>query len=110
MRMAGLLIKLTATNMKTEIKLETPLELMRKKSQWFQKVMKEKSLKSYLDAAKECGYIVKKDDMEFQINDDETGEIVMNGMVLNAAFWLCVFSKKYWIDEFQEEELTAVNS
>jgi hypothetical protein len=81
-----------------DVKLETPLELMRKKDLWFQKVMKKGSLKSYLDAGKDCGYIVFKDDIEFQINDNETGDIVMNGMVLNAAHWLVVFSKNYWED------------
>jgi len=83
---------------KTEVKLQKPLELMRKRGDWFQKVFKKSSLKSYLDAGKAAGYIVKKDDIEFQINDDETGEIVMNGMVLNAAHWLVVFNKAYWQD------------
>jgi len=83
---------------KNTVTLQTPLELMRKRGEWFQKVLKKNSLKSYLQAGKDAGYIVKKDDMEFQINDDETGEIVMNGMVLNAAFWLVVFNKAYWQD------------
>lgn len=80
------------------IKLQQPLELMRQRGQWFQKVLKKGSLKSYLDAGKDAGYIVKKDDLEFQINDDVTGDIVMNGMVLNAAFWLVIFNKEYWVD------------
>lgn len=83
---------------KNTVTLQTPLELMRKRGTWFQKVLKKNSLKSYLQAGKDAGYIVKKDDMEFQINDDETGEIVMNGMVLNAAHWLVVFNKAYWQD------------
>ena len=73
---------------------------MRKRDAWFQKVFKKNSLKQYLDAGKAAGYIVKKDDMEFQINDDETGEIVMNGMVLNAAYWIVVFNKAYWVEPF----------
>jgi len=93
------------------MKLQTPLELMRKRGDWFQKVMKKGSLKSYLDAGKAAGYIVKKDNMEFQINDDETGEIVMNGLCLNAAFWLVVFSKKYWVEpigrDYRADQLEA---
>jgi hypothetical protein len=85
---------------KNTVTLQTPLELMRKRKSWFQKVMKKGSLKSYLQAGKDAGYIVKKDDMVFQINDDETGEIVMNGMVLNAAYWIVVFNKAYWQEPF----------
>lgn len=84
--------------MTTIIKLQQPLELMRKKGTWFQKMMKKGSLKQYLDAGKECGYIVKKDDLEFQINDDETGDIVMNGICMNPHYWLVVFNKTYWVD------------
>ena len=85
------------------VALEKPLELMKKRGDWFQKVFKDKSLKAYLQAGKDANYIVKKDDLEFQINDDETGDIVMNGMRLNAAHWLCVFNKKYWVDPFSIE-------
>jgi hypothetical protein len=96
---------------KNEIKLQTPLELMRKRGEWFQKVFKKNSLKQYLDAGKAAGYIVKKDNMSFQINDDETGEIVMNGMCLNAAFWLVVLSKKYWVEpigrDYRADQLEA---
>lgn len=83
--------------------LEQPLDLMKRRGDWFQKVMKKNSLKAYLQAGKDANYIVKKDDIEFQINDDETGDIVMNGMVLNANLWLCVFNKKYWVDPFPIE-------
>jgi hypothetical protein len=72
---------------------------MKRRGDWFQKVFKNDSLKPYIKEARKVKYIVKKDDIEFQINDDETGDIVMNGMRLNAAFWLVVLSKKYWVED-----------
>jgi hypothetical protein len=89
-------------NIKEDLKLEDPMELMRKKGEWFQKVLKNKTVAEYLKEARRVKYLVKKDDLEFQVHDDETGDIVMNGMRLNAAFWLTVFSKKYWVDDYVE--------
>jgi len=82
----------------TKLKLQTPLELLAKKTEWFQRVLKNKSVAEHLKEAKRVKYLVKKDDLEFQIHDDVTGDIVMNGMRLNAAFWVTVFSKKYWVE------------
>jgi len=83
------------------LKLEEPLELMRKKGAWFQKVATNKSVKDHIKEARRVKYIVFKDNMEFKVNDDETGDIVMTGIVLNAAFWLVIFSKKYWQDPYE---------
>jgi hypothetical protein len=84
------------------LQLEQPLDLMKRKGEWFQKVLKNSTMKSYIKEARRVKYIVKKDDLELQVNDDETGDIVMNGICLNAAFWLCIFSKKYWVDNYVE--------
>jgi len=81
-----------------KLKLQTPLELLRERNQWFQKVLKNKSVAVHLKEAKRVKYLVRKDDISFQINDDETGDIVMSGIKLNAAFWVVVLSKKYWVE------------
>lgn len=84
------------------LKLEKPLELMRKKGQWFQKMMKKNSVRSYIQAGKDCGYLVYKDDLEFRVNDDKTGELVMSGFRANSFDWFynwfVLLSKKYWAD------------
>lgn len=84
---------------KEELKIEEPLELMRRKGDWFQKVLQNKTMADYIKEARRVKYLVKKDNMQFQVNDDETGEIVMSGICLNAAFWLCIFSNKYWVND-----------
>jgi hypothetical protein len=86
-----------------KLKLQTPLELLGKKTEWFQRVLKNKSVAEHLKEAKRVKYLVKKDDLEFQIHDDVTGDIVMNGMRLNAAFWITVFSKKYWVEPINRD-------
>jgi hypothetical protein len=95
-----------------ELKLQTPLELLGKKTEWFQKVLKNKSVAEHLKEAKRVKYLVKKDDLEFQVHDDVTGDIVMNGMRLNAAFWITVFSKKYWVEpigrDYRADQLEGV--
>jgi len=95
-----------------KLKLQTPLELLEKKTEWFQKVLKNKSVAEHLKEAKRVKYLVKKDDLEFQIHDDVTGDIVMNGMRLNAAFWITVFSKKYWVEpigrDYRADQLETV--
>ena len=86
-------------------KLETPLELLKRKNDWFQKVMKNETVKDYLKEAKRVGYIVTKDEgLSFDVNDDETGEIVFCGVVLNAAFHVVMFNRKYWLDSYAIEE------
>jgi hypothetical protein len=90
---------------KNNVKLETSLELLRRKNDWFQKVMKNATVKGYLKEAKKVGYIVTKEgDFSFDVNDDETGEIVFCGVALNAAFNVVMFNRKYWVDEIQNED------
>jgi len=87
-----------------ELKLETSLELLKRKNDWFQKVMKNKTVKDYLKEAKKVGYIITKDEgLSFDVNDDETGEIVFCGVVLNAAFYVVMFNRKYWLDSYAIE-------
>lgn len=89
---------------KNNVKLETSLELLRRKNDWFQKVMKNKTVKEYLKEAKRVGYIVTEDKgLSFDVNDDETGEIVFCGVCLNAAFHIVVFNRKYWLDSYAIE-------
>ena len=85
-------------------KLETSLELLKRKNAWFQKVMKNATVKDYLKEAKKVGYIITKDEgLSFDVNDDETGEIVFCGVVLNAAFYVVMFNRKYWLDSYAIE-------
>lgn len=89
----------------TTLKLETPLDLLRKKNDWFQKVLKAKTVKEYLKEAKRVNYIVTEEkNFSFDVNDDETGEMVFCGVCLNAAFYVVMFSKKYWVDDFIPED------
>jgi len=89
---------------KNNVKLETSLELLKRKNDWFQKVMKNKTVKGYLKEARRVGYIVTKDEgLSFDVNDNETGEIVFCGVVLNAAFHVVMFNRKYWLDSYSIE-------
>ena len=89
---------------KNTVKLETSLELLKRKDAWFQKVMKNKTVKDYLKEAKKVGYIVTKDEgLSFDVNDNETGDIVFCGVCLNAAFHVVMFNRKYWLDSYAIE-------
>jgi hypothetical protein len=97
--------------MNTELKLETSTDLLRRKNGWFQKVLKEKTVKQYLKEAKRVKYIVTEEkNFSFDVNDDETGEIVFCGVCLNAAFYVVMFNKKYWQDEIQEEKIYTISA
>ena len=77
---------------KTGIKLERYID--RKDS--FVKLVKPKLVAADIKEAKRVGYLIEKDDMSFYINDDETGELVMMGILVNRSFYACTLSKKYW--------------
>ena len=72
------------------------LERHLKSGEGFIKLMKPSKVTEYLKEAKRVKYIVKKDDMSFFVNDDETGELVFNGIKMNRSLYACTFSKKYW--------------
>jgi hypothetical protein len=92
-------------------KLETSLELLRRKNDWFQKVLSNKAVKDYLKEAKRVGYIITKNEgLSFDVNDDENGDIVFCGVVLNAAFNIVMFNKKYWVDQTRYEDLQPVTA
>lgn len=81
------------------VKLETALELMKKKGQWFQRVFSNDGIKRYLKEARAVKYLVKKDDLCFEVNCNETGDLVFSGIKMNPHIWLCQFSTKYWVNE-----------
>jgi hypothetical protein len=100
---------------KNNVKLETSLELLRRKGDWFQKVMKIATVKDYLKEAKRVKYIVTKNEgLSFDVNDDETGDIVFCGVYLNAAFAVVMFSKKYWVEpigrDYSAQQLESCSS
>jgi len=72
------------------------LERHLKRGDGFVKLINPENVKAYLKEARRVNYLIEKDDMSFYVNDDETGELVFNGIRVNRSFYACTFSKKYW--------------
>jgi hypothetical protein len=77
-------------------KNNTPLKRHLKKGDGFVRLISPVKVEGDIKEAKRVGYLVERDDMSFYINDDETGELVMNGIRVNRSFYACIFSKRYW--------------
>ena len=64
----------------------------------FTKLMAPAAVQEYLKEAKKVGYIVTKDDMSFQVVDDEneTDDLVFKGIRMNRTFYAVTFNELYW--------------
>ena len=89
------------------MKIKNTLTLVRnlKKGEGFTRLISPAKVALDIKEAKRVGYLVEKDDMSFYINDDETGELVMNGIRVNRSFYACAFNRLYW--EEPSIDLTA---
>jgi len=74
------------------------LERHLNKDQGFMKIAKSDVVKDHLKEAKRVKYIVEKDDMSFYVNDDETGELVMKGIMVGRNIYAITFNNQYWQD------------
>jgi hypothetical protein len=72
------------------------LERLFKKGDCFTKIGKVPVVKDYIKEAKRVQYIIEQDDMGFYINDDQSGDLVMSGIMVNHGLYAISFSKNYW--------------
>ena len=64
----------------------------------FLKLVSPEYIKELLKEAKRVGYLITKDEISFKVHDDETGDIVFDGIRINRNSYAVHFSKLYWVE------------
>ena len=64
----------------------------------FLKLCSKEFIKDLLKEAKRVGYLIMKDEISFKVHDDETGDIVFDGIMIRPGTYAVHFSKLYWVE------------